>query len=118
MRMNEIMRRALLYDFYGELLTKHQRDIYERHVLDDLSLGEIAQETGISRQGVHDLVRRCDRALDGYESKLGLVGRFVAVRSRVGSVSELAEELTKEGADISRIAGQIKTISGQILKEL
>ena len=53
--MNEILEQALLYDFYGELLTDHQKEVYEQFVLEDLSLGEIAREEGISRQGVHDL---------------------------------------------------------------
>lgn len=56
-----------LYDFYGELLTDHQREVYEDFVLNDLSLSEIAQEEGISRQGVHDLVKRCDRILGTYQ---------------------------------------------------
>ena len=59
--MERKVMQTYLYDFYGELLTEHQRDIYEEFVLDDLSLSEIAQEEGISRQGVHDLVKRCDR---------------------------------------------------------
>ncbi len=53
--MEKIVQQALLYDFYGELLTEHQRKIYEDAVFGDLSLSEIAQEQGISRQGVHDL---------------------------------------------------------------
>lgn len=57
--MNEILKQALLYDFYGELLNEHQKEIYEQFVLEDLSLSEIAQGAGISRQGVHDLVKRC-----------------------------------------------------------
>ena len=57
--MEKIVEQGLLYDFYGELLTKHQRQIYERIVYDNLSLGEIAQEEGISRQAVHDIVKRC-----------------------------------------------------------
>ena len=74
--MNKILEQALLYDFYGELLTEHQKEIYEQFVLDDLSLSEIAESEGISRQGVHDLVRRCQKALEGYEAKLHLVERF------------------------------------------
>ena len=54
--MNEILKQALLYDFYGELLNEHQKEIYEQFVLEDLSLSEIALGAGISRQGVHDLV--------------------------------------------------------------
>ena len=61
--MEKIVEQGLLYDFYGELLTEHQRRIYEDVVFHDMSLSEIAQEQGISRQGVHDLVKRCDRIL-------------------------------------------------------
>ena len=74
--MKDIYKSSLLYDFYGELLTKHQKEIYEDFMLNDLSLGEIAKERGISRQGVYDLVKRCDKILDGYEEKLQLVERF------------------------------------------
>ena len=56
MEMEKIVRQGLLYDFYGELLTEHQRRIYEDVVCNDLSLSEIAQEQGITRQGVHDLI--------------------------------------------------------------
>ena len=56
--MEKKLMQTYLYDFYGELLTEHQRSIYEEFVFDDLTLSEIAQEQGISRQGVHDLVKR------------------------------------------------------------
>lgn len=71
--MEKIVEQGLLYDFYGELLTKHQQSVYEDVVFNDLSLSEIADEQGITRQGVHDLIRRCDRTLLGYEEKLGLL---------------------------------------------
>ena len=74
--MQKYDRRARLYDFYGPLLTDHQRRIYEEVVLNDYSLSEVAQDEGISRQGVHDLIRRCDRILEDYESKLGLAAKF------------------------------------------
>ena len=57
-KMDEIVKLSLLYDFYGELLTEHQREIYEDAVYQDMSLSEIAEEHGISRQGVHDLIKR------------------------------------------------------------
>ena len=57
--MEKIVEQGLLYDFYGELLTKHQQSVYEDVVFNDLSLSEIADEQGITRQGVHDLIRRC-----------------------------------------------------------
>ena len=68
--MEKFVERTLLYDFYGELLTKRQQQIYESVVLEDYSLSEVAEELNISRQGVHDMIRRCDKALEGYEEKL------------------------------------------------
>ncbi len=90
--MEKIYQQALLYDFYGELLTEHQRSIYEDAVCNDLSLGEIAQDRGISRQGVHDLIRRCDKILREYESKLRLVEKFMNAREKVAKIIELARE--------------------------
>ena len=71
--MEKIVEQGLLYDFYGELLTDHQRSVYEDVVFNDLSPSEIAKEQGISRQGVHDLIRRCNKILEEYEAKLHLV---------------------------------------------
>ena len=76
LELEQIEYRSMLYDFYGELLTQHQKNIYEDAVFNDLSLGEIADEQGISRQGVHDLIKRCDKILNDYEDKLHLVGKF------------------------------------------
>ena len=61
--MEEKLEQAYLYDFYGELLNGHQRQVYEDFVFNDLSLGEIASEEGISRQGVADLLKRCNKKL-------------------------------------------------------
>ena len=77
-KMDRILEQNLLYDFYGELLTEHQQRVYEDAVYNDMSLSEIAGEQGISRQGVHDLIKRCDKILQDYESKLHLVERFMA----------------------------------------
>ena len=66
--MERIVEQTLLYDFYGELLNEHQRGVYEDAVFNDLSLSEIADEYGISRQGVHDLIKRVSNTLDGYEA--------------------------------------------------
>ena len=80
--MEKIVEQGLLYDFYGELLTEHQRKIYEDAVYNDLSLSEIAEMQGISRQGVHDLIKRCSRILEGYENKLHLVKRFNEIKEK------------------------------------
>ncbi|MBT9176099.1 MAG: hypothetical protein DDT20_00401 [Firmicutes bacterium] len=68
---------GLLLDFYGGLLTERQLLACRLYFAENLSLGEIASELGISRQAVHDTVRRAEAALLGYEEKLGLVARFV-----------------------------------------
>jgi predicted DNA-binding protein YlxM (UPF0122 family) len=84
--MKEIARKALLYDFYGELLTDHQKKVYEDAVMNDYSLSELAEEYGVSRQGIHDLLKRCDAILEGYEEKLGLIKRF-------GDLKKVADEI-------------------------
>ena len=105
---------AYLYDFYGELLNEHQRQIYEDFVLNELSLGEIAAEEGISRQGVHDLVKRCSKKLQDYEDKLHLVEKFLRVKEDVAEIHTLAKQC-KESHDES-ILNEIETISKQILE--
>lgn len=111
--MEKIVQQGLLYDFYGELLTEHQRHIYEDVVFNDLSLSEIAEEQGISRQGVHDLVRRCDRLLKGYEDKLHLVEKFMMTKQLAGEIQSLLKDyqktqdpllLTRAGEAAERIA--------------
>ena len=85
--MEKIVEQGILYDFYGELLTKRQRQIYENIVYDNLSLGEIAQEEGISRQAVHDIVKRCDSALQEYEDKLQLIARFENIKAKISAIN-------------------------------
>lgn len=120
--MEKIVEQGLLYDFYGELLTKHQRQIYERIVYDNLSLGEIAQEEGISRQAVHDIVKRCDKILQGYEEKLKLIARFESIKGKIASISRLAEQFEADvTADRERCrlySEGIRKLSADILKEL
>lgn len=98
--MEKIVEQGLLYDFYGELLTEHQRHIYEDVVMNDMSLSEIAQEAGISRQGVHDLIKRCDKTLEEYESKLHLMERFWNIKEKLEQIKLLSsEEAVKKLAD-------------------
>ena len=76
--MEKIVRQGMLFDLYGDLLTEHQRSVYGELVNDDMSLSELAAQYGISRQGVHDLIRRCDKILEGYEAKLHLLEQKLA----------------------------------------
>lgn len=116
--MNEILEQTLLYDFYGELLTEHQKEIYEQFVLEDLSLSEIAEQAGISRQGVHDLVKRCQKTLEGYEEKLHLVEKFLSVREKVDQIGEILTEYEREKKDPGEMAARIRKISDMIIEEL
>ena len=95
--MEKIVEQGLLYDFYGELLTDHQRHVYEDVVFNDMSLSEIAEEQGISRQGVHDLIKRCDRILAGYEEKLRMVEKFNQTKRMVEEIKTLAGTYKKNG---------------------
>ncbi len=90
--MEKIVEQTLLYDFYGELLNAHQKQIYEDAVLNDLTLSEIADEHGISRQGVHDLIKRVDKTLNGYESKLHLIEKFMTTKEKVHKINELSND--------------------------
>ncbi|MDE6624794.1 MAG: DNA-binding protein [Lachnospiraceae bacterium] len=114
--MEKMVRQALLYDFYGELLTEHQKSIYSDIVLNDLSYSEVARAEGISRQGVFDLVKRCDKILEDYESKLLLVEKFLNTKNRVSRIHDLAarlKELTDREELLERIS-EIEEISRAI----
>lgn len=89
--MEEILEQTLLYDFYGELLTEHQKQVYEDIIFNDLSCSEVAKEQGISRQGVHDMVKRIHRILEDYESKLHLVAQFEQTKQRAESICRLSD---------------------------
>ena len=93
--MEEKLEQAYLYDFYGELLNEHQRQVYEDFVFNDLSLGEIASEEGISRQGVADLIKRCNKKLLDYEAKLHLVEKFMSIKSDIRRIHELTNDFKK-----------------------
>lgn len=114
--MEKKLMQTYLYDFYGDLLNEHQRSIYEDFVLNDLSLSEIAEEEGISRQGVHDLVKRCDRMLEGYEQKLHLLERFLKLKEQVLLIRTLTGE--NQNKDVTEVMAEIKAISDEILEGL
>ena len=114
--MDEKVLQTYLYDFYGELLNEHQRQIYEDFVFNDLSLGEIAAEEGISRQGVSDMIKRCTAKLKSYEEKLHLVSKFLSVKKDVEEIHKLAAQFQMEAKP--QLMERIEKISNQILEEL
>ena len=114
--MEKIVRQTLLFDFYGELLTEHQQRIYEAVVCNDTSCSEVAQDEGVSRQGIHDLVRRCEKQLEEYEQKLHMMDRFLSIREKARLISKEVSE-ARQGvheADLQLIA----KAADDILEEL
>lgn len=110
--MEKFVEQTLLFDFYGELLNEHQRSIYADAVFNDLSLSEIADEHGISRQGVHDLIRRVNNILEGYENKLHLIKKFLETKEKVKKINELTANYM-ESKDMSCIR-EIQAIAQDI----
>lgn len=92
---NSAVMRSMLFDFYGELLTDKQREYFDLRYNEDLSLGEIAEQSGISRQGVWDIIRRAETAMTEIEEKTGLIRRFL---ERNAQIDELAGQLKDIGA--------------------
>ncbi len=91
---NSAVMRSMLFDFYGELLTDKQREYFDLRYNEDLSLGEIAEQCGISRQGVWDIIRRAEAAMTEVEEKTGLIKRFL---ERNAQIDELECELKAIG---------------------
>ncbi len=118
MPMERIFEQGILYDFYGPLLTEHQQEVYEAFVYENLSLSEIAEREGISRQGVHDLIKRCDKILEGYESRLHLIGRFKEHRVVLEHVRKDIESLCKDVEEVkgdeSKFTRVLEMIDGMI----
>jgi predicted DNA-binding protein YlxM (UPF0122 family) len=115
-KLDEIVHLSMLYDFYGELFSDHKKRVFEDYILHDLSLSEIAEELNISRQGVHDIVKRCSQELKDYEDRLSLMKKFTVIKQKLNSIKELCIEIPKSG-DIEKTQ-LIYTLTDDILKEL
>lgn len=105
----------MLFDFYGELLTEKQREYYDLHYNEDLSLAEIAEQSGISRQGVWDIIRRAEAAMTEIEQKTGLIRRF---NERSAVLTELESRLAELEAVTDGRAGELAGEIREKLREL
>ncbi len=98
---DEVTKASILYDFYGELLSKRQREVITFYYEDDLSITEISENLCISRQGVHDALKNAEKSLAKYEQKLGLVAKLEDMRNAVQKIDKkidtiLADEVLQE----------------------
>lgn len=117
--MEKIVQQTFLYDFYGELLTERQKQIYTEVVQNDLSLSEAGERFGISRQGVYDMVKRCDKILQGYEDKLHLLEKFLKSKEMVSCIKRESQSIllsTNDNLVIEKVT-KIERISNEILEE-
>lgn len=113
MVMEKFARMAMLYDFYGQLLTDKQREMMEMFYAHDLSLSEIAEEYRISRQAVYDLLKRTEKVLEGYEEKLSLVDKFEKQSQKIIDIGELVSKVkeTKNLELLNRVSEIIQEIN-------
>lgn len=110
----DALEMTLLFDYYGDLLTERQRMCFDLRYNQDLSLGEIAEELQVSRQGVHDNINRAEALLRNMEEKTGCVGRDLAYRKAIRQVLDQAESLLQyKDEAVSQAAQQIvSAVSG------
>jgi predicted DNA-binding protein YlxM (UPF0122 family) len=90
------LQMTMLLDFYGELLTDKQREYYDLYHNEDLSLSEIAENVGITRQGVHDIIVRAENTLLETERKTGLIKRFSEMQAELQKALILAEDIKRQ----------------------
>lgn len=119
---NQTYRMTMLFDFYGELLTDRQKELFDLYYNEDLSLSEIAENEGISRQGVRDIIVRAECAMQEIEDKTGLIRRFEQVRGHLDAITQAAEEIRTlnyrqyEDSRLSELTDRI-TAEASALKE-
>ena len=119
---NQTYRMTMLFDFYGELLTDRQKEFFDLYYNEDLSLAEIAENAGISRQGVRDVIVRAEAAMQEIEDKTGIIKRFESQRPHLDIIEAAASEMKTinfRRYDDPRLAELAEQICGEIasLKE-
>jgi len=117
MNFDNVAHVNLLFDFYGKLLTKRQKEVMELYYEENLSLSEIADEFQISRQGVHDALKNAEKALKGYEEKLGLLEKMQQSRQAMEEIDASIDEMTADCSD-SVMAEKLQKIKAIIDRQL
>ena len=119
---NQTYRMTMLFDFYGEVLTPRQKEFFDLYYNEDLSLSEIAENSGITRQGVRDVIVRAEAIMTDLEDKTGLMKRFMLMQQQVQAILDAAEKIQTvnyrqyDNPELARLANEI-TRSAQALKE-
>ncbi len=105
--MDKLVKRAVLFDHYGDLLNEKQKRIVEYTVSDDMSLSEIGEEEGITRQAASDLLKRADDRLLEFEEKLGMIKKTENIRACIGRIRESGVDDATE-KELSAIENELK----------
>lgn len=107
---------SLLFDFYGKLLKPSGKQAIDLYYNEDLSLAEIADQSGITRQGVRDSIKRCEQQLFNFEKKLGLFKRFKELEDGLDEIAVTAQQINKNSQDeiIKKLACQIEQKAGSL----
>ena len=111
---NQTFRMTMLFDFYGELLTDRQKEFYDLYYNEDLSLSEIAENYGISRQGVRDVIVRAENYMTEIEDKTELIKRFMQLQPHVEKIVDAAQQIKQlnfrryEDRQLEELAGVIE----------
>ena len=120
---NQTYRMSMLFDFYGDLLTDRQKEFYDLYYNEDLSLAEIAENYGITRQGVRDVIVRAEAILTEIEDKTHLIRRFHEIRRQSAEIKSVADKLIEynqvKGQDfyLEQLARELNQLADQISKE-
>ena len=120
---NQAYRMAMLYDFYGDLLTDRQKEFYDLYSNEDLSLAEIAENYGITRQGVRDVIVRAEAYLTEIEDKTGLIRRFHTMQSQLREIADCVRQVTdlndkRLGSDeLEVLASRIQSLTDKLIQE-
>ena len=119
---SQAYRMAMLFDFYGDVLTERQKEFYDLYYNEDLSLGEIAENYNITRQGVRDVIVRAEGILTDLEDKTGLIKRFHTMTAQIQQVREDADRLVElavraDNEEAEVLALRIRDTADTLLKE-
>jgi hypothetical protein len=119
---SQAYRMTMLFDFYGDVLTDRQKEFYDLYYNEDLSLGEIAENYGITRQGVRDVIVRAENILTGLEDKTGLIKRFHTMRAQLETLHSAAVRMAalsarQDNEELEGLALQIRDTAAALLKE-
>ena len=119
---SQAYRMTMLFDFYGDVLTDRQKEFYDLYYNEDLSLGEIAENYGITRQGVRDVIVRAEAVLTELEDKTGLIKRFHTMRPKLEQVAQDADRMVEIAArldseELEALAIRVRDTAAALLKE-